>query len=567
MTADSPLLRFHVGNPRGWLKLGGRRRSRLPPASPANSALLHSGSPYLHKGKSLYTPEGIQMTHGNENVRPLDKLALHAANPLLGPLGPYIETWKDWAKVLAHDPLKGLDLRALNREMRMHCLQELEFKFEPTRTGLGIAADLQDMMRSCLAALNPLLNAARIRQNAILAAAESATSLANVPWFGTPIQAKLIYGVTGLGKTHPVARFCKRLPDMHVHRDIPGWKATTQIMTLYVKMNPDGYRGPFLQSILLEVDRISGNEYSKQYAKERVDVLAVRVCHILVSHCLGLLVIDDINVKNFALSPERDAILLLFLKMLDFGIPIVFIANPLAVVDIESFSQDNRRITTNEPEELMPYDVSARDWDSRLLPSLVGHNLMEKPTVLTPRLKQILNDAAAGFPHYLRTTIVGVQKDAMRDGRTQVTEEMYVAYIERSKTLASARNLLEGFRKRDPYMLSTVEDVPWQEYGVRWGKISPEDLLKDPESGQLTSKTRKAKPSKESRMLALQSRAARRFLTEQSKKAKKAAANSAAGSGNPPEDVRNQEASERHVGALDELRRQAEREKQAQGSQ
>lgn len=503
-------------------------------------------------------PNGTSMTHGSENAQSQDKLALHAANPLLGPLGPYIATWSDWTKALAYDPLKGLDLRALNQEMRMQCLRELEFKFVPTRTGLGIAADLQDMIRSCLAALNPLLAGARIRQNALLASAECATSLSNLPWFGTPIQAKLIYGVTGLGKTHPVARFCKRLPEIHVHRDIPGWKTITQIMTLYVKMNPDGYRGPFLQSILLEVDRLCGTDYSKQYAKERVDVLAVRVCHILVSHCLSLLVIDDINVKNFALSPERDAILLLFLKMLDFGIPIVFIANPLAVVDIEVFSQDNRRITTNEPQELIPYDISSPDWDERLLPSLAGHNLMEKPTPLTPQIKQILNDAVAGFPHYLRTTVVGVQKEALRNGKKQVTEEMYVAYIERSKTLASARNLLEGFRKQDPYMLSTVEDVPWQEYGVRWGKITPEHLLNDPEGGQSAGKKGKIKPSKESRMVALQARAARRFLSDQTRMEKKTSANYAAAKDNPPGDLRSQEANRRHLGALEELRRQAD---------
>lgn len=502
-------------------------------------------------------------TGGNQSR---DKFALHAANPLLGPLGPYIETWSDWTKVLARDPLRGLDLKNLSREIRMQYLRDLEFKFEPTKTGLSIAADLQDMLRSCLTALNPLLAEARIRQNGMLAAAERATSLVNLPWFGTPIQAKIIYGVTGLGKTHPVARLCNLFPPVHVHRDIPGWQVITQIVTLYVKMNPDGYRGPFLQSILLGVDRICETDFSKQYAKERVDVLALRVCHILVSHCVGLLVIDDINVRNFALSPERDALLLLFLKMLDFGIPIVFIANPLAVVDIESFSQDNRRLTTYEPQELMPYDLQDPNWDGGMVPSLIGHNLMEEPTALTPTLKKIVGSAVAGFPHYLRTTVVDVQTYAIREGKKKVTEEMYIAYIERSKTLASARNLLQGFREKDPYLLSAVEDVPWQEYGVRWGKISPSELLKDQKDDESAKKKGNARPTRESRLVALQTRAASRFLAEQAKKESKAAANSSSGSGKAPEDLRNQERTRRHLGALDKLREEAEQTKRSEGS-
>lgn len=495
-----------------------------------------------------------------------ERLALHAANPLLEPLGPYVETRQDWIKILAYDPLKGLDRRSLAGEQRIRLLEDLQHKFEPVLMALDTVADAQDMMRSCLRALNPLLAEARISQNALLATTNRAARLDDIPWFGTPINGKLLYGVTGLGKTHPFARLIDLLPRVHIHagKSIPGWMKCTQIVSLYVKMPTDGYRSGFLQSILLEVDRLCGSTYSTQYRNERVDTLAVRVCHILVSHCLAMLVVDDINVRNFALSPERDAVLLLFLKMLDFGIPVALIANPLALVDIESFSQDNRRLTTNEPQEYMPYEFADKEWAEGLVPSAWRHSVMEVPTPFSKEIKQILDNASAGFPHYLTTVVVGVQKYAIRRGAKQVTTELLQEYVAQSKTLASARSLLQGFREKDARMLSEIEDVPWQEYGVRWGTLDTREIL-DNKGGDMVSKSgRKAKATRESRLQSLQQRAARRYLAERAKKDQREKANKAASSECSPEDMRGGGLTGLHVGALRGLRDEAETSKRRQ---
>jgi hypothetical protein len=490
-----------------------------------------------------------------------ERFALHAANPLLVPLGPYIGRQHDWIKILAHDPLKDVDIRSLTPEHQIMLLEDLQSKFEPTRRTLDVAADLQDMMRSSLRARNPLIVEARIAQNVMLSTLSAANCLETVPWFNTSIQGKMIYGVTGLGKTHPVQRFIDRLPPVHVHPDgsVPGWKKVTQIPALYLKMTHDGYRGGFLQAILIAVDQRCGTDYSTQYRKEKVETLAVRVGQILLGHCVGLLVIDDIQVKNFALSPDRDALLLLFLKLLDFGIPVVLIGSPLAFVDIQSFSQDNRRLTTSEPIEYMPFDtIDAKDWGDGLLPSSWRHNVMKVPTSLTDTIKNILHTGTAGFPHYLRIVCVGVQKYSIRRGYQQVTEPLLMEYLAQSNTLESAKDLLHGFRDKDPHRLSAIEDVPWMEYGVRWGKISLKEVLESTEPVMNAGKKpKRERVTRETRLSSLQRRAAVNFAADLRRKRERAAKNGAASKSATAGDIRAKGLAAAHVDGMNKLREQA----------
>lgn len=494
-----------------------------------------------------------------------ERFALHAANPLLKPFGAYVERRQDWIGILAHDPLEGVDPNNLSGEQRMMLLEDLPAKFLPTRRALNVVADVQDMVRSSLRARNPLIVEARIAQNQMLAAMSSKERLDSVPWFNTSIQGKLIWGVTGLGKTHPALRFIDLFPPVYIHEkgSIPGWMKTTQILVLYIKMTHDGFRGGFLQSILIAVDELCGTSYSDDYKKVKVETLAVRVGQILISHCVGLLVIDDIQVKNFTLSPDRDALLLLFLKILDFGIPVVLIGNPLAFVGIQSFSQDNRRLTTSEPIEYMPHDSLAdKDWGDGLIPSIWRHDLMEIPTPLNESIKGLLHFHSAGFPHYLMVIRVGVQKYAIRRGIKQVTEELLLEYLGQSRTLLSSQNLLKGFRDKDPYLLSAIEDVPWQEYGVRWGKICPEEILaaKEPPSTN-TRRSKRSAPTREARMQSVQRRAATQFAMEIRKRKQCDERNLNASKIFPAEDIRNEGLPNIHIAGIQALRRQAEASK------
>lgn len=91
-----------------------------------------------------------------------------------------------------------------------------------------------------------------------------------------------------------------------------------------------------------------------------------------------------------------------------------------------------------------------------------------------------------------------------------------------------ARNLITGFREKDPWLLSKIKDVPWQKYGLMWGKLSIKELLEQEES--IAKSKRVAKGSSEAaerKRLSIQLKLARSFQREQESKEKKIGTNEA----------------------------------------
>ena len=109
--------------------------------------------------------------------------------------------------------------------------------------------------------------------------------------------------------------------------------------------------------------------YRSQYADHRrwpIEKLAIEVGIILVQHAVGVLIIEEIQARNFSMSPNREEMLLFILRVLNFGVPVVLVGNPLGFVGLDEFSQDINRLTENEPIHLMPADIADTEWTEGL---------------------------------------------------------------------------------------------------------------------------------------------------------------------------------------------------------
>lgn len=66
----------------------------------------------------------------------------------------------------------------------------------------------------------------------------------------------------------------------------------------------------------------------------------------------------------------------------------------------------------------------------------------------------------------------------MRTDGCQAVDLSYLKrYRQTSRAYAANRDLIEGFRLKDPYKLMSFLDVPWETYGIEWGKISLEEIM------------------------------------------------------------------------------------------
>lgn len=403
---------------------------------------------------------------------------IEADNPLKLPLGDYVNL-ADWSEKLLVDPLVDVDCRNLTEMQRDMLLGQIRQRYEPTSGAIEIVSTMQTMIwRRCIFS-NPLLPQNRSRTMQVLA--QRGKLVTNAPWLPAFADALMVTGCTGLGKSTTVMRYLARLQKYYEHprRDDAEWTRHVQITFLVVPMPV--HRGGLLYAILAAIDATIGTAYRVQYADHRrwpIEKLAIEVGIILAQHSVGILVIEEIQARNFGMSPYREEMLLFILRLLNFGIPVVLVGNPLGFLGMDEFSQDLNRLTENEPIHLMPPDLSDLDWSDGLGPGMWSHNVMPTSTPWSADVSAELYLCSTGFPGYTRKAVEGAQRLGMRSLGCQAVDLSYLKrYRETSKAFAANRNLIDGFRLKDPYKLMAFLDVPWETYGLEWGNISQEEII------------------------------------------------------------------------------------------
>lgn len=401
---------------------------------------------------------------------------LRSSNPLIEPLGAYVES-AAWPSRLAHDPLEGLATCDLSEESQDLLLSFIRRRLEPTRQAIQIAQAVQRMWRHSYAYRNPTVTASR--RQVVMRLALRGKSLDTAPWLPTFANALIVESCTGMGKSTIVERVCSLVPQRYKHgaSEAAGWQRHVQVTYLIVPMPV--HRGGLLYAILAALDGVLGTEYRTQYAAPRIwtiEKLAIEVGILLTQHSVGLLVIEELQPRNFSQSPYRDEMLLMLLRLLNFGIPIVFVGNPLAFEGLADHSQDIRRLTAAEGIHLMPLGRDDDDWSEGLAPGLWSHNVMAVKTPFTPGVERALHACSAGIPDFLWKAVEGAQRIAVQLGDKCVNEEHIWRYRDESLSFKRCKDLIEGFEQKDPIKLARYVDVPWETYGLMWGKIDPLDF-------------------------------------------------------------------------------------------
>ena len=392
-------------------------------------------------------------------------------NPLLEPLGPYMSA-AEWPARLAHDPFALVDRGRLTEEQRETLLSNVHDCFEPTSKSIEIAASCQRMIRSGYARRNPTVPANRLQQNQILSLRGEATS--GCAWQSSFADAMMVSGIAGTGKSHTIQRICSLIPQSHLHTAsvVAGW--TRQLQVLYLIIPMPASRGGLLYGILEALGRAVGTEFMVRYAAGRswtIEKLTIHVGTLLAQYFVGLLIIEELQPRNFSASPYRDEMLLMLLRLLNFGIPVLLVGNPLGFVGILEHSQDARRLTSQEPVELMPLEADDDDWTEGVAPALWTQTVLPDRSPFDSAISRELWECSAGIPDFAQKAMVGAQRIALRSGAHRLSVEHLHRYRTDSSSFAIFKDMIEGFSQKDPLKLSKYLDIPWEAYGQRWGKL------------------------------------------------------------------------------------------------
>lgn len=233
-------------------------------------------------------------------------------------------------------------------------------------------------------------------------------------------------------------------------------------------MSHDGSRGGLLANFLAAIDRCIGSTYSQEY-KGSVERLAVKVIQLLASYYVGLIVIEELQERNFANATFRNEVLLLFLKIMNLGIPVILVGNPLAFTTIMDHSQDLRRLLSTEPATFWPYEFTDLEWREGLVPAAWNHNVMPVFTPLTDSIADLLDKHSGGLPDFLVSVCKGAQRYALDQGAEQVLPQHIEGYCRTSEAMREYEDLVNGLAKKNLALLSRFVDIPLMDFADRWG--------------------------------------------------------------------------------------------------
>lgn len=393
-------------------------------------------------------------------------------NPLLEKL-PIIDDINTLIEKLTFSPLNGLDMKRLSLLQRNELLVMEKFPLSPTAQSLHAAITILGMLYGGLKARNPLLVEKRRKMWSLLnAAAMNSDELP--PGFIGNTSVQVLTGVTGTGKTALIRRICAMLPEIILHGpcEEAGWLKMTQLVSLYVPIT-DGTRGGFLAGILTEVDRKLGTDYRNQLPKKHktIERLAVATVAVLHAHYTGIMFVDEGQAKNLMESNQSELMQLFLLSLINTGIPLVLIGNPMAFGWIEDFSQDSRRMYERPIVFLHPagaIDKKVDDW-MQIFKGVSSYYVLPEPLAEKSECSAVLKRCSGGIPGIALSLWCNAQQRVLFKGgislQAKDIEDFY-----KDSGFDELRDLADGFAFKDPVRLIRCKDIPINYYATLWGK-------------------------------------------------------------------------------------------------
>lgn len=408
-------------------------------------------------------------------------------------LGDFIP-YRELGIVLSNEPMKGIEVASIPMALREQYIDLIEHHIAPTTPLIEAGDALQRLHRKSYVLRNPANADFRRRQNWLMS--PEASNLYSLPWAEGKAGGAIFNGVTGMGKSTNANRYTSILP--HQVRffekgEIPGFHSFTQLVWLKVGMSSDGSKKGFLQEVVLKVDAQLGTQYFRQYvnSKTSVDSLLVIVAKVLSMHCCGMLIIDEINDKNFAALYSNDFIAF-FLRLLNSDIPIVLIGNSGGQEEFEDVNdgksgvhtQTTRRWSAGGFFTLDPYERYSKNFTD-LCEFMCKFNLMNEPVCLDDGWYNLFYQVSAGIPAHLQTVYAESMRWALRIGKDRI-EHVDVLRAFDSPQMRENKTMVNALVNQDMAALLRCTDVPYGRFAKMWRE---EKESKHPETNEVSAST------------------------------------------------------------------------------
>ncbi|GIZ53918.1 AAA family ATPase [Noviherbaspirillum aridicola] len=388
------------------------------------------------------------------------RIPRYKGNPLIEALPPSLDDY-ELADALTQKPQFEAEQRHWPIHERMQLVSGLSSFMLPLARHIELARTLDTLMRDGYVGREPRTLQHTLTLQKIYENQKAGRSFDSRLASTTPQLSTSLIGISGVGKSTTVERVLSMMPQVLYHAELGVW----QIPYLHIETPHDGVSVKGLaHSILRKIDSlIPDANYYELYAlrgKPSVETLMNHVARVMHIHCVGLLVVDEIQNLENARKDKQALMTLLVSASNELRVPIMFIGTNKArhILGLD-FRQARRsagkgcaywdRLGRGIPEEPDEWD----DFVRFLWPFQWTNN----PVELTPHLSDVLYHYSQGIIDIAIKIFAACQWRAMLDGSETITAQLIDSVAK--KELSMVMPMIAALRMNDLKALEAYDDI------------------------------------------------------------------------------------------------------------
>ncbi|MCY9661296.1 ATP-binding protein [Paenibacillus chondroitinus] len=371
-------------------------------------------------------------------------------NPLLEALPPI---WDDSTVIqnLASKPLYKVSERELPVHLRMHCVQRVSRDFfQPLSKHLELEQSLSRLIRDGYVGRNPLTPnyAFRTRKDTYDLMVKGLTDAYPI---NTPTSSGFaMVGISGIGKSSTLLRILKMYPQVIVHHEYQGNRLPLyQIVWLKLDCPHDGSIRSLCLNFLLAVDSLVGTKYYNHNSSKYTDELLPIMAQAAAVHCLGVLVIDEIQNLEEAKDDRAPQMLNFFVQLVNtIGLPVVVVGTYKALPVLNGEFRNARR-GSGQGDSLWEHMKKDEEW-VWLLKGLWKYQWTDEKVELTDEFVDVMYEESQGITDIAIKLFMLAQWRALDQKRKTISTELIRSVAKDRLTLVrDALAALRSGKKRE----------------------------------------------------------------------------------------------------------------------
>jgi hypothetical protein len=268
-----------------------------------------------------------------------------------------------------------------------------------------------------------------------------------------------ILGISGVGKSTGLLRILKRYKPVILHSRYGDRNLTLkQISWMKLECPSDGSLKGLCQNFFQKVDSLLGTRYYQKYvrSKRTVDDMIPDMANIAAVHCIGLLVIDEIQNLDQAKSGGAKRMLNFFVQLINtLNISVVLVGTYKAW---EILGDEFRQIRRGSGLGDLVWDPMQNDnvWNL-FVTSMWRYQYTRKSCSATKALKDVLYYECQGITDYAIKMYLLAQVRAILTGTEEITTGL-IKSVARDH-FRTAKEVLDALKEKDWKKLKSCKDV------------------------------------------------------------------------------------------------------------